>query len=180
MNVVLKFLKDWTLPIAIVLGVVGYDWFSHLSFITSYMIFLMLLLTFSQISFTDMQIRPWHVILLMIEIFGGILIYVALAPINKILAQAIMLCVICPTATAAAVITNKLGGSIAQITTYKLICNTAVAMVVPILFPIINPVQETSIDFLEAVLHILRKIFPLLILPYLVAQLFRYFIPKVN
>lgn len=34
-----------------------------------------------------------------------------------------MVCVICPTATAAAVITSKLGGSAASLTTYTLIAN---------------------------------------------------------
>ena len=70
MNVVLKFLKDWTLPIAIVLGVIGYKWFSNLSVLPPYMIFLLLLLTFSQFSFTVMQLRAVHVGLLFIEIVG--------------------------------------------------------------------------------------------------------------
>ena len=45
-----------------------------------------------------------------------------------------MVCIICPTATAAAVITSKLGGSAASLTTYTLIANIGAAIAVPYSF----------------------------------------------
>lgn len=41
---------------------------------------------------------------------GAFLAYLLLYRFNKIVAEGVMVCIICPTATAAAVITSKLGG----------------------------------------------------------------------
>ena len=50
-----------------------------------------------------------------------------------------MVCFICPTATAAAVITAKLGGSASTLTTYTLLSNLLAAIVVPVIFPLVEP-----------------------------------------
>ena len=42
----LKLLKNWTLPIAMLTGAIGYPLFMELSFLTPYLIFVMLLLAF--------------------------------------------------------------------------------------------------------------------------------------
>lgn len=58
-----------------------------------------------------------------------------------------MVCLICPTATAAAVITGKLGGSAASLTTYTLLSNLLAAMAVPLVFPLVEP--HADITFLQ-------------------------------
>jgi len=153
----------------------------------------MLLLTFSKISLRDLRPRLSHLYLLCIEIIGAIAIYYLLAPFDPIVAQGMMICIICPTATAAAVVTGKLGGNVASITTYTLLCNIAIAFVIPALFPIITnncspELGELSegqrgmytTNFLPAFLHIMGRIFPLLICPFLLAQLIRWLLPKIN
>ena len=45
-----------------------------------------------------------------------------------------MICFLCPTATAAPVITGMLGGSIERVATYTLASNIAVALLVPPVF----------------------------------------------
>ena len=174
-------------------GALGYKVMDYLSFITPYLIFTMLLLTFSKISLRDLRPRLSHLYLLCIEIIGAIAIYYLLAPFDPIVAQGMMICIICPTATAAAVVTGKLGGNVASITTYTLLCNIAVAFVIPALFPIITnncspELGELSeglrgmytTNFLPAFLHIMGRIFPLLICPFLLAQLIRWLLPKIN
>ena len=187
----MNFLKNWTLPIAMLVGALGYKVMDYLSFITPYLIFTMLLLTFSKISLRDLRPRLSHLYLLCIEIIGAIAIYYLLAPFDPIVAQGMMICIICPTATAAAVVTGKLGGNVASITTYTLLCNIAVAFVIPALFPIITNSslnsqfsilnsQFLNSQFLPAFLHIISRIFPLLICPFLLAQLIRWLLPKIN
>ena len=189
----MNFLKNWTLPIAMLVGALGYKVMDYLSFITPYLIFTMLLLTFSKISLCDLRPRLSHLYLLCIEIIGAIVIYYLLAPFDPIVAQGMMICIICPTATAAAVVTGKLGGNVASITTYTLLCNIAVAFVIPALFPIITnncspELGELSeglrgmytTNFLPTFLHIMGRIFPLLICPFLLAQLIRWLLPKIN
>ena len=207
----MNFLKNWTLPLAMLIGTLGYKVMGYLSFITPYLIFTMLLLTFCKLSLRDLRPRLSHLWLLLIEVFGAIVIYFLIAPFDPIVAQGIMICILCPTATAAAVITGKLGGNVASITSYTLICNIVVAIIIPILFPIITSDTTYYLPILEGVpaegitssstysppvlggvpaggggstfnlsLAIMRRIFPLLICPFLLAQLIRYALPKVN
>ncbi len=56
----LKFLKNWTLPIAMLVGAVGYPIFIYFSFLTPYLIFTMLLLTFCKVSPHDLKPKPLH------------------------------------------------------------------------------------------------------------------------
>ena len=53
----LKFLKDWTLPIAMVVGGVGYKVMGYISFLSPILIFCMLLLTFCKISLKDIHFK---------------------------------------------------------------------------------------------------------------------------
>lgn len=82
-----------------------------------------------------------------------------------------MLCVLMPTASAAAIIAGKLGGSIQNLTSFTLLSNVATAVIVPIFFPIVNP--DAGIEFWEAFWMILRKITPLLICPFFAAWALR-------
>ena len=66
----LKFLKNWTLPIAMLVGAVGYPIFIYFSFLTPYLIFTMLLLTFCKVSPHDLKPKPLHAWLLLIQIGG--------------------------------------------------------------------------------------------------------------
>ncbi len=178
----MNFIKNWTLPLAMLIGTLGYKIMGYLSFITPYLIFAMLLLTFSKLSLRDLRPRLTHLWLLLIEVLGSIVIYILIAQFDPIVAQGIMICILCPTATAAAVVTGKLGGNVASITSYTLLCNLVVAFVIPILFPLITEgitnFQLSTFNF--QLLTILKRIFPLLICPFLLAQIIRYTLPKVN
>lgn len=174
----LKFLKDWTLPIAMLVGAIGYQVFIGFAFLTPVLIFTMLLLTFCKVSPRDLKVRPLHFWLLLIQVFGSLVAYLLLCPFNKIVAEGAMVCIICPTATAAAVITSKLGGSTASLTTYTLIGNIGAAIAVPILFPLVE--TQGNISFWSSFLQILSKVFPLLICPFLTAWALQRFFPRVH
>ena len=76
-----------------------------------------------------------------------------------------MVCVICPTATAAAVITGELGGSASTLTTYTLLSNLLAAVGGSFGFPLVEP--HADMTFFAAFLKILSKVFPLLLFPFL-------------
>ncbi|MDR0745091.1 MAG: transporter [Mediterranea sp.] len=174
----LKFLRNWALPVAMLVGAVGYPLFIRLSFLTPTLIFVMLLLTFSRISLKELKPKPLHLWLLTIQLVAAVVIYLLLRGVDVVLAQAAMVCVICPTATSAAVITAKLGGSAAGLTTYTLLINMVVAVVVPVMFPLIEPHPEVS--FWAACSMILGKVFVLLICPFLLSLFLRRVLPKVH
>ena len=73
-----------------------------------------------------------------------------------------MVCLICPTATAAAVITGKLGGSASTLTTYTLLSNLLAAIAVPLVFPLVEP--HEGMGFMAAFFKILGKVFPLFLI----------------
>lgn len=173
-----KFIKDWILPIAMITGTLTYKWVSHLSFLTPYFLFVMLLLTFCKISFKDIRFHPAHVWLLLIQLIVSICLYYVILPFDAVIAQGAMLCVLVPTATAAAVITGLLGGNVGFLTAYVLFCNITVAIAAPVYFSLTG-VNET-LSFMQSVWYICQKVFPILILPLFCAILLRYLTPKVH
>jgi BASS family bile acid:Na+ symporter len=159
-------------------GTVAYPWISYLSFLTPYLIFTMLLITFCKLSPRDISIRPAHLWLLAIQLTGCLLVYGIFRFYHPVVAQGVFICVLVPTATAAAVITGILGGNVAFLTSYLLLCNIGVAIVAPLFLPWIGPHSE--IPFAEAFLRICKQVAPVLLFPLLLAWFIRYALPKVN
>jgi BASS family bile acid:Na+ symporter len=160
------------------LGALTHAWMWHLSFLTPYLIFLMLLITFCKMSWKEIRFHRAHVWLLLIQLAGNVLAYVLIRPFNEVVAQGARLCILAPTATAAAVITGMLGGNVGFLTAYLLFCNVAVAVMAPVEFTMIGVHGE--LPFLQSVWQICGKVFPILILPLLVAFAFRRWAPKVH
>ncbi|MBR2881019.1 MAG: transporter, partial [Prevotella sp.] len=77
-------------------------------------LFMLLYVTFCKIQIEDMRPRAWHFWLQTIRIcLSGLLVWVITLtadPTMKLILEGVFICVICPTAAAAAVVTEKLGG----------------------------------------------------------------------
>lgn len=183
MRKILAILERNALALAMIVGVVGFPIFKHMTGLLPPLIFLMLFFTFCKINPADLRLRKWHWIVLGVQILLGVAIYYMLqyglrlcntlsSNDIAIISQGLMLCILMPTASAAAIIAGKLGGSIQNLTSFTLLSNIATAIIVPIFFSIVNP--EAGIEFWQAFLMILRKISPLLIAPFLAAWLLRY------
>lgn len=190
----LKFLRNWTLPLAMITGAIGYFIFANFTFLeptkpfmnwliavlTPFLIFAQLLLTFCKIEPKELIPRPWHAWLLSIQAVSCALIALLLifCPMNEAYREVFegaMVCLICPTATAAAIITGKLGGSASTLTTYTLLSNILAAIAVPLVFPLVEP--HADVTFIIAFLKILSKVFPLLLFPFFLALFLRYCVP---
>ncbi|MDR1331935.1 MAG: transporter [Tannerella sp.] len=173
-----RFIKDQALPVAMITGALAHAWVSRLSFLTPYLIFTMLLITFCKISWKDIRFHPAHLWLLLIQLAGSAGAYLLLRPFDETVAQGALLCILAPTATAAAVITGMLGGNVGFLTTYVLFCNIAVAVAAPVYFSFIG-VHE-NLPFLQSAWYICRQVFPLLILPLFIAIALRKCVPAVH
>ena len=179
----LNFLKNWTLPVAMLAGALGYFIFANFAFLeptkpfmssfvaylTPALIFAQLLLTFCKVQPHELMPSLWHGWLLLFQLVSAslvaaLLIFVHMDGAYKEVFEGAMVCLICPTATAAAVITGKLGGSASSLTTYTLLSNVLAAIVVPLMFPLVEP--HADITFVTAFLKILSKVFPLLLCPF--------------
>ena len=174
----LKFIKDWTLPLAMITGVITYPVSGQLAFLTPYLIFFMLLLSFCKLSPREMRFHPAHGQLLAVQVGGALLAYALCYRIDPVIAQGAMICVLAPTATSAAVITGMLGGSIAFLTSYLLFCNITVALIAPVLFPLLGLYNEMS--FSDSVLYICGQVGPILLLPLVAAWIIRYGLPQLH
>ncbi|MGL5228550.1 MAG: transporter [Bacteroidales bacterium] len=173
----ITFLKNWMLPIAMFAGIIFYSFFSKLTFLTPYLIFSMLFLTFSRLSPTEIKFSKLHFKLITFQLLSAILIWLIFYPINRLLGESGLICFLAPTATAAAVVTGLLGGSVSFITTYVFMSNIAIAILAPFLFSYMG--AESGMTFMESVWLIFREVVPLLMAPLLLAWLIRYFSPKL-
>ena len=159
--------------LSMVIGALGYQWFRVLSPLLPWLIFFMLFFTFCKINPLDLRLHRWHWVVLVLQIALSLGAYagVYLLTRNRFLAQGLMLCFIMPTATAAPIIAGKLGGSIQNLTTFTLLSNFATAIIVPVVFPLVNPMAEKA--FWPAFTLIISHISPLLLGPFLLAWVVR-------
>lgn len=191
-----RFLKDWALILSMLSGVAAYflyvglpclrgtEAFAHkaVAIVQPALIFCMLFLTFCKVDARDLKICRWHAWLLFLQcgLFGAIGAVLIFMPDSgmRVVLEGAMLCLICPTATAAAVITHKLDGDVAHVTTYTILINLAVAIIIPIMMPFVHP--QAGMSTINSALLILAKVFPLLMLPLVLALACRRFCPSLH
>ena len=192
----MDFVKRWALPISMVTGVVAYFVFVALPFrqevyvtanrvigiVQPTLLFLMLFFSFCRIRPQELRLCPWHLPLLLMQtgLFAVLALLIILRPDieGRIVYESAMLCLICPTATAAAVIVRKLGGNAAHLVTYTVMINLVVSIVIPLMAPLIHP--QPGLGFVRAFSAIMARVFPLLMCPMLLAWLIRYTLPRLN
>ena len=195
MHTLIRFYKNWALPISMVAGVVAYLLYSVLplpagtgalvsrvvALLQPTLIFAMLFVTFCKIRPSELKPCRWHVWLMLIQVtlfalLAGVLMLFPHIP-GRLLVESAMICFICPTACAAAVVCAKLGGSAAHLTGYILLINMAAALFIPLIVPLVKPHEGQT--FVTTFLLVLRMLFPTLICPLLLAWGIRYTMPRL-
>ena len=168
-----KFFDSNALWLSMLIGAVFYPWLLPLKPILPWLIFFMLFFTFCKVNPLDLRLHKWHWVVLTAQIVFSLGAY-ALAywlTGSRFMAQGLMLCFIMPTATAAPIIAGKMGGSIQNLTTFTLLSNFATSIIVPLVFPLVNPLAEKA--FWPAFTLILSHIAPLLLGPFFSAWALR-------
>ena len=191
-------MRDWSLPIAMGGGVMMYLLYVNIplfdnthalvadiiSVVQPGLIFSMLFVTFCKVSIRELKPAKWHLWLLLFQIISfivlslSIALFKEMAVVTKVLLESAMMCLLCPTATAAAVITAKLGGNSASLISYTMQINIAVALVAPLFLTFSHPVEGMSLS--SSFMLIMAKVFPLLLCPLICAELLRKFLPRVH
>ena len=104
-------------------------------------------------------------------VIGAILIFhITSEPL--ILLEALLVSIICPCASAAAVVTQKLGGNLEEMTTYTFLSNFLCALLIPVCFPLIE--SGAGITFWGAFIAILYKVCLVLVAPMLLAYITKH------
>lgn len=86
------------LPLAMLSGGVFYSFFSLFSFLTPYLISVMLLITCCRLSIKEMRFTRLHAWMLVVQVVGSVCVYAVLCPFDALLGEAMMICVLAPTA----------------------------------------------------------------------------------
>jgi Predicted Na+-dependent transporter len=190
---VIRFLKEWTLPVAIATGTICYLIFyyvpqlDHVGNVLSPVfdvlfpitVFLTLFITFCKVDFHQMRPHRWHAgvliaQLLLIAANIGIIFYVEADVEQKILWEAVLTCIIGPAASASPVVVGKLGGNISTMTTYVMISSLASAILIPFVFPLLE--NTVHVEFIDAFLIILEKVSMVLLLPLVLGWIMQHYV----
>lgn len=197
----IRFLKDWTLIICLIIGFIGFYLFKYADFlaplrhsavvishgIMPVLIFIMLLFTFSKVNLKQYCFKAWYIYMIIIQllIIAGLCLLISRFSTwdGRFTLEGAMICLFAPTATAAAVIVKKLGGNVPTITTYTLIAGFVTALLVPVMLPLLPETDlhmDASFTFWKLFGILLSKVCPLLIAPFLLTLLLRWLAPSVN
>ena len=191
-----QFIKDWTLPVAIAVGAVVYltfYWVPQLDeagnvlgpvidTIFPLMVFSTLFSTFCRVDFHQMRPHRWHVgvlaaQVLLVALNCWIIFGVEGNPEQKILWESVLTCIIGPSATAAPVVTAKIGGNINTMTAFVVLSSLASALMIPAVFPLLE--RGANLDFWTAFAIILEKLVYVLILPLLLGWFMQHYAKRI-
>ncbi len=140
--------------------------------LTPSLIFVMLFFTFCRVDLRAMRPTMMHVWLFVAQIAAALVLWFGLSPFDVVLAQGAMICSLAPIAMAAVVIGGMLGANVENMATYSLLCNIGTALVAPVVLSLAGNGECT-------LWQILSKVAPLLIAPFVAAQLCRLTLPRV-
>lgn len=171
-------IKTLMMPLAMVIGAIFYPWMGYITFLSPYLIFVMLFITYCKLSPRDFKPGKFEISLLGIQILLAGIAYAITFFWNRTLAEGVFICFFIPTATAAPVITSMLGGSISKVATYSLLSNTMIAIAGPIILAALG--EHPEMTFGDSFLLILKQVFPLILMPLALAMAMRKFTPKAH
>ena len=194
----LRFIKNWMLPIAMLFGVASYYIYVNIpaldgthaaihrlvSYVQPALLFCMLFVSFCRMRMRQLRPQGWMLKLLAIQTLSflamGLVVVLRPQLLGRAVIESAMICMICPTATAAAVVTTRLHGNATVVVSYTCLINLAVSLLVPAMVPFLHESHAPGLGFEASFLLILGKIFPLLILPLFVAWLVRHLLPRFH
>ena len=171
--------KPWVLPLAMLCGLLFHPWLEAVAWVVPYLIFTMLTITFCRVRPRQFELSTMLWIMLAIQLAGSAVVFLVLRPFSLDVAQAIFICVLCPTATAAPVVTGMLGGSVPRVAAYSVLCNLAVALLTPLLFVWVGE-GAAAMSFADEFKSVALQVAPLIVLPLALAFGLYFFAPKVH
>ncbi len=166
------------LPIAMVAGILFHNQIGYVAFLSPYLIFIMLLITYCKVSWRHFSIDRSMWGLLGVQVIGALMVYLALGLLNMAVAQSVFICIFCPTATAAPVITGMLGGKVERVATFSLLSNLVVALTAPVILAMMG--DGADVGFSSSLIRIAMNVLPLIIGPLAVALMLKVTLPRVR
>ncbi|MFQ7113580.1 transporter [Hallella bergensis] len=192
---VVRFVKNWTLPVAMTTGIVAYLLFHFVPILQPIgrwyapyndnvlpdFMFLILFVTFCKVDYKRLIPVKWHLWIGIQQVafvlaLVGLILGFGITGKALIMFEAVLVCIIGPAAAAAAVVTAKLGGNLEEMTTYTFVSNFISALLIPLCFPLLPQANAAvaDIEFWPLFMQILWKVSMVLILPMLLAYIVKH------
>ena len=172
--------RPYVLPVAIVLGLLLHRWCAMFSFLVPFIIFCILLLTFTAVDLRRLRMTMLDLWLILFQIVVSASCYLAITLLggSHIVAEGVLIGVLCPVASSVAVVACILGANRETVTTYTIVGNLMVAVVAPVAFTLIGDHPEMGLW--NSFLLMTSKIASTLALPFFLAALLQFMLPSVN
>ena len=192
---VVRFIKNWTLPVAMTTGIVAYLLFHFVPVLQPIgrwyapyndnvlpdFMFLILFVTFCKVDYKRLIPVKWHLWIGIQQVafvlaLVGLILGFGITGKALIMFEAVLVCIIGPAAAAAAVVTAKLGGNLEEMTTYTFVSNFISALLIPLCFPLLPQANAAvaDIEFWPLFMQILWKVSMVLTLPMLLAYIVKH------
>ena len=173
-------IRSYILPVAIVLGLLLHEYCASFSVAVPYLIFSILLLTFTAVDVRKLKFSPMFVWILLFQIVVSIGMYALLKTLgaSSVVAEGVMMAALCPVASSVAVVSCMLGADRQTVTSFTIIGNLVISIVAPAYFTLIGVHPEMT--FFASFLSILKRVGVVIGLPFFVALALQLWLPKVN
>ena len=172
--------RSFVLPLAIVLGLLFHGVFAHAGGLIPGLIFLILLLNNVAVDMKKLKLTMldlWLMVFQIVVSLGSYFLFKAFGA-SELVAQGVLIGVLCPVAASSVVIATILGADRETVTTYAIAGNLMVALVAPVYFSFIGIHQD--LPFLQSVWLIFRRIAPTIALPFFTALFLQKCLPAAN
>ena len=175
--------RSLILPFAVLLGFIFNPWCNTIVVIVPYLIFTILLLNFTAVNIRKLRflhMTGMNISLLLFQIIVSLGGYLLVKSIwgNDIIAEGVLIAVLCPVAASSVVISCLLGANRETVTAHVILGNLMVAVVAPIFFSFIGIQQD--MPFFDSFWLILKRVSPIIAFPFFTALLLQIILPKVN
>lgn len=173
-------LRAYVLPFAILMGLLFHHHLVYVRNVTPWLIFIILLLNNVAVDMKKLKVTMldiWLMVFQVVVSMGSYFLFKAFGA-SEIVAQGVLVGVLCPVAASSVVIATMLGANRETVTTYTIVGNLMVAIVAPVYFSFIGIQQD--LPFLDSVWLIFRHVAPTIALPFFVALFLQRFAPGIN
>ncbi len=148
--------------------------------------FLVLFTTFCKVDFTKLLPVRWHLWVMGLQLAFVVLLVWLVNSMHAsgeslILLESILVCIICPCASATAVVTEKIGGSLEETSSFTFLSNIFSAFLISFFFPMLpQQVSGEPLSFLPLFLKILWRVSIVLMLPMLVGFIIQHWFHRLH
>lgn len=173
--------KSLVLPVALVLGFFLRQICAVLSVAIPYVIFAILVLTFSGVRLASLRPSKLDFVIAAFQtlVSFGLYWFMMAVTSDEILAQGAMMCVLCPVASSSTVVAAMLGANPRLTTSYTIVGNLLVCVIAPVYISMISE-EITHANLIDMFSLIFAKISFVIAVPFILVLCLQKFTPKIN